>query len=311
MSAVSAWLIDVFQTILRCDWSAHREVLPALAGVDAALWSAAFTEVDLALLDGRLSMAAAYEGILRQVGVDSDVNLVEALVLRDRELLVESAGLYDDTIPFLAFLRSSGIRAALISNCGENARHLLDQLGLAEFVDAVVLSCEVGCVKPSPKIYLAALDRLDAAPESTILIDDHPDYCAGAARTGITPLRICRTASTEDNRADVTSLREVETMLLARQAISLHNPHVDSTSAGPYLTGPAELLTDRADHLTHEPVIEQGRIQVDRRTRWRGRAFRENMTQRDRERRSLRRQTSKAARNRRENDPEALHSHTV
>ena len=37
---------------------------------------------------------------------------------------------------------------------------MLEELGLADLVDAVVLSCEIGCAKPSSAIYRSALDRL-------------------------------------------------------------------------------------------------------------------------------------------------------
>ena len=56
--------------------------------------------------------------------------------------------LYDDTIPFFEWLRSEGILVALVSNCADTTRGLLESLGVIPLVDAVVLSCEVGSAKP-------------------------------------------------------------------------------------------------------------------------------------------------------------------
>ena len=54
--------------------------------------------------------------------------------------------------------------------------------------DAYVLSYEVGCVKPHPQIYHAALQRAGAEPHECVFIDDRKENIEGAQRLGINVL---------------------------------------------------------------------------------------------------------------------------
>jgi hypothetical protein len=59
-----ACLIDVYDTILSCDFSAHRTELPVLAGIAADAMDAEFERLEPAVTDGRLSLSEAYARIL-------------------------------------------------------------------------------------------------------------------------------------------------------------------------------------------------------------------------------------------------------
>lgn len=54
--------------------------------------------------------------------------------------------------------------------------------------DAYVLSYEVGCVKPHPQTYRAALQRAGAEPHECIFIDDREENIEGAQRLGMNVL---------------------------------------------------------------------------------------------------------------------------
>ena len=111
---------------------------------------------------------------------------------RDRELLLATARLYDDAIPFLESLRSHGVKIAIVSNCTEHTRRLLTELGVDALADVLVLSCEVGAAKPEAEIFRCALDQLGVAAEAAVFVDDQPDYCAGAVILGIRAAQIIR-----------------------------------------------------------------------------------------------------------------------
>jgi FMN phosphatase YigB (HAD superfamily) len=51
---------------------------------------------------------------------------------------------YDDVLPFMRELKSRDIKIGIISNCDENTRDLLAELGVAALADALLLSNEVG-----------------------------------------------------------------------------------------------------------------------------------------------------------------------
>jgi putative hydrolase of the HAD superfamily len=54
-----------------------------------------------------------------------------------------------------------------------------------ELFDDVVLSGEVGVIKPDPRIFLLAAQRLKVIPNETIFIDDNKGNCDGARAAGM------------------------------------------------------------------------------------------------------------------------------
>jgi len=98
---------------------------------------------------------------------------------------------YDDSAPLLDELAARGIRTAVLSNVGVDIRPVMEREGLR--ADAVILSCEVGAVKPQPEIFAAALDALDVTAEETLMVGDSWKDDAGAAALGIRTLLLPRT----------------------------------------------------------------------------------------------------------------------
>jgi putative hydrolase of the HAD superfamily len=187
-----ACLLDVFETVLSVDQVRHLDLLARRAGLPpdelnqvAETWAARVT-------DGRASLAEAFAAELGSLGAADDERTVADLVEADRELMTGLTVLHPDTVPFLESLRAAGVRTAFVSNCNENARPLLDALGLTALVDDLVLSCEVGVAKPDPKIFRIALDRLGVTAEATLFVDDLQDYCDAAGELGMTSVRIDR-----------------------------------------------------------------------------------------------------------------------
>jgi len=199
--------------------------MPALAGVAPDAWRAGIWRVGPSFNVGRLTKAEGFGQILQECGVAPRADLVRALVNMDRELLLASAHLYDDSIPFLENLRSHDVRAAIVSNCSEHTRDLLVKIGVPELVDAVVLSCEVGAAKPSAEIFGHALEQLGVPAGAALFVDDQAAFCAGAVALGIGAARIVRGELDGIDGIDgevpaagttlVRSLPEVEAMLWA------------------------------------------------------------------------------------------------
>ena len=192
MAEPEACLVDVYDTLLSCDFVAHRTELPTRAGLTPEAWGAGYSQVRAALAVGQLTKAEGFERILRAGGAEARPQLVRALVELDRELLLESARLYDDALPFLRALRSADIKIAIVSNCSEHTRDLLESNGVAGLADALVLSYEVGAEKPAAEIFSYALDRLGVPAGQAVFVDDQPSYCAGAMALGITAVQIAR-----------------------------------------------------------------------------------------------------------------------
>jgi putative hydrolase of the HAD superfamily len=187
-----ACLVDVYGTILTCDFAPFRRELPALAGVAEAAWADAYYRSAPPQEVGQLSRAEVYEIVLRTCGVRPRDGLVRQLVDLDRELLLANTTVFPDTLPFLELLRSRGITSVIVSNCSEHTRALLMSIGVADAADALVLSCEVGSAKPAPLIFRTALSEAGVAAADALFVDDQAAFCAGAEVLGIGAVRIVR-----------------------------------------------------------------------------------------------------------------------
>lgn len=117
----------------------------------------------------------------------------EGLVAALYETMTGQWRAFDDSLPVLRSLRSSGIKVAVLSNVGIDIRDCLARNGMDTLVDQVVLSYETGIVKPDPAIFALVLDRLGATGEQTLMVGDSARDDVGGAALGIRTLILPRT----------------------------------------------------------------------------------------------------------------------
>ena len=193
-----ACLVDVYNTLVAVDFNGHDRTLAGLAGVDLGTWTRAREQVQVISGTGQATRAEMYDITLRTCGVKPREELVRELVATDLDMLLAHARLFDDALPFLDRLRSRQIAIALVSNCGAHTRPMLVSLGLIDLVDVTVLSCEVGMLKPAPRIFRHALSELGVAAADALFVDDQAAFCAGAQTTGISAIQIVRNGNLPD-----------------------------------------------------------------------------------------------------------------
>ena len=92
-------------------------------------------------------------------------------------------------LSFLRYLKEQGIRAGIATS---NSRELLDavmgSLGLDQYIDCNMTSCEAGAGKPAPDIYLKVAERLGVFPEECLVFEDTPAGIQAGHNAGI---RVC------------------------------------------------------------------------------------------------------------------------
>jgi HAD superfamily hydrolase (TIGR01509 family) len=189
---VRACLIDVYDTILRSRFVPRMESLIAPLGIPLDDWLAEWDKMREDRDRGKLTVAGSFARTLPVFGVEPEPGLVADLSRRDTEFSRAHTLLCEDTVPFIEWLRSNGVLTALVSNCADTTRAQLEYLGIIPLVDAVILSCEVGSMKPYPEIYVTALEELGVAAVDAVFIDDQPTFCVGAEAVGIRPIQIAR-----------------------------------------------------------------------------------------------------------------------
>lgn len=91
---------------------------------------------------------------------------------------------YPDTAVVLRRLHAAGIRIAVISNIAFDIRPAFERLGVADLVDEFLLSYVEGVIKPDPKLFLRACERLEVAPEDALMVGDSAEADGGAAEAG-------------------------------------------------------------------------------------------------------------------------------
>jgi HAD superfamily hydrolase (TIGR01509 family) len=120
-----------------------------------------------------------------------DLTGAQELSFRERAHELEPLpGLVD----FMQEGRRRGLSLALVTNAPrENVEAVLLALELREFFDQVVLSDEVGNVKPDPAPYRAALERLGVAPAEALAFEDSTSGIASAVGARIPTVGIAST----------------------------------------------------------------------------------------------------------------------
>jgi putative hydrolase of the HAD superfamily len=131
----------------------------------------------------------------------------EAAIARLVALDAESWTQYREEVwDVAARFREGGGRTAMLSNCGaEVIEKVRAERDVARFFDALVISWEVGALKPEPAIYRIALERLGAAAGETLFVDDRPENVAGAEALGIQGMLFAGDASVTELRARIAA----------------------------------------------------------------------------------------------------------
>lgn len=123
---------------------------------------------------------------------------------------VASARAFPETIPVLNTLRRRGLRVGLISNLASPYRQVCTNLGLDQWIDASVFSCDLGIVKPQPAIYQHALQELGVAADQTLMVGNGlKSDVQGPSACGIRALLLDRRNQSRDILS-IRSLEEVE-----------------------------------------------------------------------------------------------------
>jgi len=133
-----------------------------------------------------------YDALMDRVP-EVDQQLAQALY----EVMLETWIPYDDALPTLQALKARRLKLALVSNVGIDVRGVLAHGGMGDLFDAVILSFEVGAVKPQGQIFQRALEALGVQPGRALMVGDNAHDDAGAARLGIRTLLLPRTHGVE------------------------------------------------------------------------------------------------------------------
>jgi putative hydrolase of the HAD superfamily len=90
--------------------------------------------------------------------------------------------LFPDAIETLTALKAAGLRLGVLSNWDRRLHTVLEETGLRPYLDAVIISSEVGAEKPDPGIFRAAESALGAGPGECLHVGDSRHHDLAGAR---------------------------------------------------------------------------------------------------------------------------------
>lgn len=188
MPGVQALILDYGDVL---SWPQSIEIIEDMArrvGASAEAFRAAYRQHRDPYDAGVLSATEFWRQVLGTLGWPSGTPdlTVEWLIQRD----VESWTHYRDEVWALArSFRSTGRRTAMLSNCPpEILTRIRADRPLESWFDVIVVSCQIGRIKPDPQIYHACLSDLGARADHVLFVDDRAVNLEAAARLGIQTL---------------------------------------------------------------------------------------------------------------------------
>jgi HAD superfamily hydrolase (TIGR01509 family) len=147
-------------------------------------------------ISGRSNLKIVEE-LLPDLSAEEGRKLAEAKEASFRERAVELEPL-PGLLEFMDESKDRRLSLALVTNAPEeNVEAILLALELGEYFDEVVLSDEVGPVKPDPAPYRAALEKLGVAPEEALAFEDSTSGISSSVAAGIPTVGIASTQEPE------------------------------------------------------------------------------------------------------------------
>ena len=202
---LQAVLFDWGGTLMQDEWSdeialeGHAAGLAVLAreGLPTA---EAFTryladnEAELFLTgENEIDIADVMRRSFADHGVDLKDDDLRLFLQASHDVWASYYSLAASTHALLEALRARGLKLGLVSNTASPEWLLLpvlEEQGLVERVDAVVLSSEVGKRKPHPAIFERALDDVGVEAGEALFVGDRMDAdVLGASRVGMTTVQ--------------------------------------------------------------------------------------------------------------------------
>ena len=155
----------------------------------------------------------------RNAGIELPRELLFEILDAEQRVWDEAARVVDGAVWALEWLGDRGVKRAICSNAPfppEMMRRQVESNGLAQLVDAVVFSSEVGRRKPAPEVYAVTLEAVGVRPRDALFVGDRvrEDY-EGPRAAGMRAV-ICTAHAVARPHSEVPtieSLRELPSVL--------------------------------------------------------------------------------------------------
>ena len=176
MTAFKALLFDMYDTLIWLDTTLSNRYMQRFAnriGVPLEQFLDHWRgSVGYRMLGKGNGLADHLATALSEMGIEPEPTLIADLLTIERERLERCVHPYPNTVTVLRRLSAAGYRLGLLSNVSDGAAIPITYLGMGSLFHTLILSHEVGLLKPDPAIYRLACRRLDVEPTETLFVAD-------------------------------------------------------------------------------------------------------------------------------------------
>jgi HAD superfamily hydrolase (TIGR01549 family) len=101
--------------------------------------------------------------------------------------------LFKDTLPIFKVIKNLGLLSGIITNADEKIINLVRDLGLNNYIEIIITSQKIGVEKPSPRIFMAALEQAKVNSSEAIYVgDQYQSDILGAGGVGMQAILLDR-----------------------------------------------------------------------------------------------------------------------
>ena len=144
---------------------------------------------------GGIGVKENWPGLLKKYKVKTNKTLDELASETQKEYLnlLNRVTVKEGFEDFVKSLKQEGLKIALAtSNVWFIVGRVFEEIPIEELFDSVITGEEVRNKKPAPDLFLAAADKLDAAPEECLVIEDSESGIEAAHKAGMKVIAITR-----------------------------------------------------------------------------------------------------------------------
>lgn len=117
--------------------------------------------------------------------LQEELNLDDQDIAQLKEDFFAGDRIDEDLIDFIRRIKRT-YKSGMITNAWSDIRHwLLKEWGIGDAFDHILVSAEIGILKPEAEIYSLSLKALDILPHEAIFIDDFIENVKGAEAVGM------------------------------------------------------------------------------------------------------------------------------
>lgn len=135
------------------------------------------------------------EDVCAKLDLDEMNNRKEAVY---RDMYRGNVKPINGVMELLRTAKAAGVKCAIgSSGCRENVEFIINELGIADYIDVSISGSDVTYGKPHPEIFATAIERMGLSPDECIVVEDAVNGVLAGVAAGCKCLGITTTSSAE------------------------------------------------------------------------------------------------------------------